>query len=406
MTVLALASMSCGPAVNGAWKGPPLVTLTGQLSLQDGVVLEQGVRLAIAWFPNLSGDSPVAPRAIATEEVEYTGTFPQRFSFPLHGPPAREALEVVVADDGTQGEAAVGQLLAYEDLDGDGKLSVDSAGKSSDRILGSAAGAWPFDFFSQGQRDLVTWVKRPDDLGLGRVGMKPGYNLLRFDSPLKEPTVLPLDTPVPLRLTGDPRLQLIVCPEAYASRESEQACGVKVWSTPPVSGALTLRDDGDFDLFLSVESGAQRVQVNGVEVPPMGPDRVSFSEAFTAASNAVHVGVNTLTVEATGYAPLTLEVTVPSRFDVLSPAPGARLTPGGPVRLSWTAALGATIYGPNVFVGEHAAGDVTPELAIELRVPQSVGPGEVNITAFDRFGFGRTSVMGLSVRSVPVVVGP
>lgn len=404
--LLGLVLLSCGPAVNGTYRGPPLVTLTGQLTLAPSLTLEHGVRLAVAWYPNLAADTPVAPRAIATEELEYTGSFPQRFSFPLHAAPAQAAREVVTAEDGTRGEAAVGQLLAYEDVDGDGQLTVDAAGRSVDRILGSTAGAGPFDFFSSEQRDVVAWVKNADDLGLGHAGMKPGYNLLRFSSPLTEPAVLPLDTSIPLALTGDPRLQLIVCPEAYATPDPGQACGVPVWLTPPLNGALTLREDGDFDVFVMVQGGARRVTVNGVDVPTTDPDRVTFAMTYAAAEGVVHVGVNTVVVDARGFEPLQLAATVPARFEVTSPQPGQRLAPGGTLRAEWTEALGATLYSVNLGVGAASDGTLTAARTVELRVPAEQGPGELSVTAFDKLGLGRTTMSGLSVRSVPIQVGP
>jgi hypothetical protein len=401
--VFSCALVACGPAVNGTWRGPPLLTLTGQLSLKEGLALERGVRLAIAWYPNLAGDVPVAPRSIVTEELEYTGIFPQRFSFPLYAAPAREALEVVTREDGTVGEAAVGQLFAYEDVDGDGRLTVDADGHSPDRILGSTAGAGPFDFFSNEQRDVVAWVKEADELGLASEGMKPGYNLLRVTSPVRPPRVMPLDTSIPLVLTGDPRLALIVCPEAYADPQAETACGVTVWSTPAVNGSISLRE-GALDVFVSVQNGARSVTVNGTALEPDSSGQIfTLSEP---SANVLRVGVNSVVVDAPGFQPITLEAIVPTPFDFVTPVAGEALKAGEAVRVEWTQAVGATLYSPSLSAVQTGDSTLVEGLSATLRVPAEPGPAMFEVTAFDRLAFSRSTVNGMTMRSVEVQIVP
>lgn len=397
----------CGPAVNGTWRGPALVTLGGRLTLKDGLNVGSGVRLAIAWYPDMGGETPTPPRAIVTEEVEYTGSFPQNFTFPLFAPPPKAALQVVRHDDGSEGEAAVGQLLAYEDLDGDGQLTVDAQGHSGDRILGSTAGAGPFDFFSSEQRDVIAWVKKADDLGFAEQGMKPGYNLLRATSPFEPVTVLPLDTAIPLQMTGDPRMALIVCPEAYAEPQPEQACGVTVWATPAVSGTITMREDGALDAFIVVQAGGQTtgaasVTINGIAVPV---DDAGFGYMLTETTPSVlRVGQNVIEVELAGYQPLQLEATVPGRFELSAPA---TVRAGTSIDVSWTVAAGATQYSASLFVeSESSPSTLTSETRSTLLVPNLAGAGLLTVTAYDRISLGRSSVLGLSERSVMINVVP
>ena len=412
IAALLLSTAACGPAVNGTYRGPPLLTLGGQLTLAEGVSVGSGVRLAIAWYPNLGGDTPRPPRAIATEELAYTGTFPQNFTFRLYGPPAQAALEVVTHEDGTVGEAAVGQLLAYEDLDGDGQLTVDASGRSGDRILGSTAGAGPFDFFSSEERLVVAWVKGADDLGLAPQGMTPGYNLVRATHPLVPPEVLPLDTPFRLRMTGEPRLALIVCPEAYADPDREQACGVTVWATPAVNGSITLQDDGTLDAFVMVQvggqtTGAARVAINGT---PVLVDSSGLSYALSEATPSVlRLGRNVVSIEVAGYSPLLLEATVPERFELTSPLAGARVAPGSSLQVSWTAAAGATHYLASMFVdapGSKTDTELTTGLGATLVVSDTAGAGQLTVTAFDRLTFSRSAVLGLSERAISLDVAP
>ena len=405
------ALTACGAAVNGGYQGTPIATLGGQLSLKQGLALTHEVRLAIAWYPDLSGDHPTAPKSIVTEEVAYTGTFPQSFTFRLFGPPAPAALAPIFDDDGAQaGKAAVGQLVAYEDLDGDGKLSVDAQGRASDRILGSTAGAGAFDFYTVAERHLVLWAQ--DGATLGLPGVQPGYNLLHYTDPFAAPEVLPLTSAIPLELTGEPRLALISCPEAYVDPQPETACGVRVWETPAVNGTIAINETGSIDAFVMVSTSAgtsstATVRINGTVIPH---DSSGLAHTLTEPTpSSLHVGLNTIEVEQPGYEPVTLQATVPGPFSLTAPADGATITAGAPLTVSWTPAAGATVYGATLFVG-HAGNDaselVRGATSVQLDVPNATGLGDLSVVAYDRLVIARTAILGLSVQRVALDVVP
>ena len=82
---LALLLTACDSATNQTYVGPPLARLKGTMTAREGLTLTQPVRLAIAWFalsaqPGMPGSEP---RGVVTDEVSYTGTFPQAFTFAL-----------------------------------------------------------------------------------------------------------------------------------------------------------------------------------------------------------------------------------------------------------------------------------------------------------------------------------
>lgn len=402
-----LALSACGSAVNGGYRGTPIATLGGQLSLKEGLTIGAQVRLAIAWYPDISAESPTPPRAIVTEEISYTGNFPQNFTFRLYAPPAREALAQNLGDPSApNGKAAVGQLVAYEDLDGDGKLSVDARGRATDRILGSTAGAGAFDFYTVATRYLVLWVQ--DGATLELEGVRPGYNLLRYENPLAPPKVIALDTPIPVALTAEPRLALIACPEAYLDPQPETACGVRVWTTPEVNGSISLRDDGGLDAFVLVSAGGETsstatVRINGVNVPR---DTSGLAHALSETTGSVlHTGLNSIVVEQPGYDPLTLQAVVPARFEVTAPVSGATIVAGSTIDVSWTAATGATIYAANLFAGgPSASSEPGAGTTARLTVPDVAGAAQVSVVAYDRFVLSRAAVLGMSVRNVDVTV--
>lgn len=374
--------------------------------MRDGLSVSHEVRLAVAWYPDLSDDTPAPPRAIVTEELAYTGSFPQSFTFRLYGPPAPEALAPVTVGDGAPaGKAAVGQLVAYEDVDGDGRLSVDAQGRATERILGSTAGAGAFDFYTTATRHLVLWAQDGAERGLELEGLTAGYNLLRYEDPLSPPVVLPLTTALPIALTAEPRLALIACPEAYVEPQPETACGVRVWDTPAVNGTVSLQDDGSIDAFVLVStasgtSSMATVRINGVEIPRDGSN---LAHALTeAAPSVLHTGVNVVEVQQPGYQPVTLQAVVPARFDVTAPLPGTSVTAGSSLTVRWTAATGATRYGVSLFVDGARPTDsaLVAATSAQVQVPDGVGPGELSVVAYERLDFSRASVLGLSVRTL------
>jgi hypothetical protein len=137
---LALALVSCGdPLADGHYLGEPLYRLEGWVELElspDALTANdtQGeLRVAVFWAPARGENFRLD---IATEQaVETTGFFPAKFEITLYEPPDPSLYRTI--DDG-KGELAVALLLAYLDVDKDGRWDRDTdwlVGGARDQLL-------------------------------------------------------------------------------------------------------------------------------------------------------------------------------------------------------------------------------------------------------------------------------
>ncbi|MBX3201710.1 MAG: hypothetical protein KF894_26470 [Labilithrix sp.] len=209
----------------------PLAVIQGQLSTSnDGVRPASDVRVAVVWSSSATGFR-------TSVDVRASPVFPSKFRLELSDPPP--AAVMVRPSDGpspaptedntnpnpptrpktthaTSSVAyAIGSVVAYEDLDGDGQLGlIDADTPPTDRVLGA-------------NEELVIVYVEGDPAGLGATdgSTKPvrGYNLLRQPrcAPSKrgpvtcaEPVWLPITTLYELPLTADPRLAEQMCRSA------------------------------------------------------------------------------------------------------------------------------------------------------------------------------------------------
>jgi hypothetical protein len=136
--ILALALLSCGdPLVDGRYLGEPLYRVTGWVHLElptealdsaSDTSTAGALRVAVFWAP-AKGESIRLDGAVE-QAVATTGLFPAKFEVTLYEPPDRALYREV--DDG-EGEVALALLLAYLDVDGDGRWDRDS-----ERLVGGA----------------------------------------------------------------------------------------------------------------------------------------------------------------------------------------------------------------------------------------------------------------------------
>jgi hypothetical protein len=226
---------------------PPLVVLDGQLTqASTSPAPASNVRVAIIWQTTTSEFK-------TTHDVPVTPVFPSQFRLELRDPPPASAMlrgpgsaddAVDPTQDNNSGlgqrshplnqpttgnSFAIGTIVAYEDLNGNGRLDLISADAPAlDRILGANDAL------------AVIYVEGSapaDPLGTpGAImpGYAPGYNLLRSPSCRRQPatgnvptpttcelpTWLPLTTLYDLPITADPQLADLMCGSTTSSSES------------------------------------------------------------------------------------------------------------------------------------------------------------------------------------------
>lgn len=209
-------AFSCGPATNAQNKGPVLASVSGRMTASEGLALTQPVRMSIEWLP-------IGPPVyVASEEVVFTGSFPQDFSLDLHSLPPRSVLD---ASNGFGVQGAVGALLAYEDLDGNGELTrAHGAQAVPDRIVGSSLRHYvnlhapleaPYDY-------VLFLEKTPPESSGFFTGLAPGFYLvsIKFGTdadPRPTTKVMPLnEAHLTLQLVDDPLLNRFACDDFLA----------------------------------------------------------------------------------------------------------------------------------------------------------------------------------------------
>ncbi len=369
LSLLALLAAACGVATNSSYRGEPLATVQGQLTASPGTAITGTVRLALAWYPRSQTAQPThAPKSIVTEDLPYQGTFPLNYSFDIYGLPPAEALSSLAPQGGT-GVAAIGLLIAYEDLNGNGQLdTIPAGGTAVDRVLGSSAG----DLLSNPQpgERFYEIVYLDGTVPAGSPALNQGFNLLRLDPANSDPNSaenLPFSTSVPINLTGDPRLNILVCegssPPVIPNPAALGACGIPsrtdctaTNSCPKfhVSGSLGIASGGS-SANLTVYDGTTAlstatVTVNGRAIPyDAAAKRYSLFDSKSPFLADGTSGGNSLKVSAPGQADLVLSVPLEGRFSLTKPAFNASIASGSAVTVSWTASAGAKEYRVRIF---------------------------------------------------------
>lgn len=202
----------------------PLVTLQVTMSPAPGVTFDKPVRLAMGWYPNLFGQEDVyrfsQPVAIVEDLVVFQGTASADFEFRVFAPPP-EAAMLPVNEKGVTTKAAMGVLLAYEDLNGNGKLdTIPIAGAPIDRVVGTSLRYW------QTSEEWWDYAALYMEAAVPEWDIRQGFNLLELSA---SNGPVPLSTRIPIQLVaGGPDFDAFVCEGAWNQKNPPSAnqCGL------------------------------------------------------------------------------------------------------------------------------------------------------------------------------------
>jgi hypothetical protein len=220
--VFALSAAACGGGLSGSTDRPStLATVQGQIDNPSKLPLEStAFRVAIVWSI-VDADSGLTKVKMA-EDIPVTPVFPAQFQLALTEPPPSDAM-----NDGWNGAAIVafGSIVAYEDLNNNGKLDLidPNAPQAIDRVV-----AVPEDYtlvYIEGDVAKIP-PKAADDNG---AMPSVGFNLYQVQplgewacngGPVIEGVTPPscpgflwksMSTPLTLSLSADPTLSVFMC---------------------------------------------------------------------------------------------------------------------------------------------------------------------------------------------------
>ncbi len=351
MVVLALVALCACPSVvvDPHYQGVPVASLKGQLSLAQGVVPPNNVRLAVVWYKSFL--QPTQPDSIVTQEVAFKGTFPSNFTFDFYGVPPAEALNPTKEGNGHQ---AFGVLVAYEDSNGDGRLDpadpFDDGGVNNDRLLGATSSYFDVNTTSY-------WIQYSDVTPAASdknwpSGSKKGFNLVSNSQDANgrgHAEVLPFDTSIPLVLTAENELVALICQADFANDIGSSPNPIELCKHPATPNVLRVNgsfrrsytdDDATGALVtadrttLTLSDG--QAYVDNATVTVNGQLARFRSEGFYDSSASLTPGApNVAVVNAPGFAPVTISLVMPNQMPLLAPVSGQKIKSGSSLKIEW-----------------------------------------------------------------------
>jgi hypothetical protein len=192
----ATATGACGSLGNSKSQ-PVLATVHGELTNPQSLTPSPATRVAVVWLVAGDGSYRVA------EDLPVQPVFPAQFTLSLTSAPPSA---VMLNDPKVSADLswAVGAIVAYDDLNGNGRLDLVDKGATAyvDRILG-ANDQVVLSYF---EGTLTKELADPS-------GHMPtlGFNLFAFPTGSAPGAWLPIDTPYTLPITANPRFSEIMC---------------------------------------------------------------------------------------------------------------------------------------------------------------------------------------------------
>ena len=337
---LALSGAGCGSLSGDTGSPSTLTNIHGTITSDSASTLPSSLATAIVWF-GISPDHAVHKSA---DSVPVSGGFPASFAIALTALPPASAMtdfSTAFADSPNVGatgvHVALGFVVAYDDLNGNGRLDIVDPGASQyvDEVEGVAD--WIIVYVDQSIPDSL--ATSPQFTALGIDGSRPqkGYNLVFPDSNycfaeadagagsagacVRGYVWEPMDTPVSLTLGESsslivPRnMQQLMCSTAPKGNNNTPGTLPPTISAADFSGALPSADDEDV-ICLDLDNFQYTSSCTTSPAAPCQPE------------NTVCTQQTIVTLDPAGGSPLA----PPAGW------PCAAQPPPSPVFLSWLAA--------------------------------------------------------------------
>jgi hypothetical protein len=246
LTLLACAaaalSVACGSLDGHTGTPSTLVTVHGEMTNSTNLSLTAPVRVAVVWL----GSGPVGTAYNVAQDLPVQPVFPSNFVIHLDEPPPASALGA--SNQGYQFQMAQGFVVAYEDLNGNGKLDLvqNDAGAFVDKIVGVNPQGTAL-IYLQGTlpSDIVDSDGKRPSLGYGLYTVKPcpggDGGVERDDAGRVQPCAVThwsdMSSPYDLEISDDPENNQMTCAD-YGISGSASMGGGASWSvdtqgTPP-----------------------------------------------------------------------------------------------------------------------------------------------------------------------------
>jgi hypothetical protein len=232
-----LATTGCGSLVGGDYRGEVLMEIQGAVLMQGDLSFDDDIGVALLW----TNDDQAA---VGAQSVVVQTAFPARYTIQIHSEPREGTRLSLLGVDAF--DASIGQIVLYQDLDGDGTW----AGPGREPVVGGA-----FD-------TAVVWIPPVRTEANGQEAAPP--DVVDFGEFL--PTIENWQPRTGFQLVEVSRPPVCGIPlsDIFFERTDNRA-------TLHVGGLRNAYFDWDCDGFGDYDLGAQPTEPGSPDAPPDGP---------------------------------------------------------------------------------------------------------------------------------------
>ena len=382
--VAAMTAAACGSGQSNA------VKLQGKLISAGTAPQSEPLLLAMGWYPTFAGTSPGSPvgAVITQANIQYQGNFPVDFSFNLTGTPP-PAAQFDLSTTGGKGHLAYGVLIAFRDVNGNGKFDENSAGHADADVIAGLSVPDPSRPPPE-QSWFVVWLDGQPAASdyYSAFALQQGYNLMEihYDFGI-EP--LPLSTSLSIPITFDPALNIYACQAAFQSLDwFKRSCGIDPYGgTWQAQGSVFSESGGSYSV-LNVLDG-DGVVTNASIALDGQPYQFDGQWTYSLSTAGPLTGTHTMTLSVPNRASETLVLAMPGQISVTAPS---QAKSGSPVSISWNAASG-TAYYDVYFLADDGSNawlfhTITHETQVTTPPISYVGPARLSVKAIAPLAVG------------------